>query len=344
MKWSRRTTVIWSAAGAAAVIAGAGSFALLGYSAPVSTRPAVRHPASASPGPSPTPAPPAAGPPASPFTGEPVSRLGPVLAAKIDNIAQARPQTGLTDADIVYVLPVEGGLSRFMAIFSSHFPHVIGPVRSARQDDLPLLRQFGRPAFAYSGAQPRLLRVVEHARIVDLFDGLARGYFRGTARIAPYNLYAYPRQLLAQAAAASTAHDIGFRFGPAPAGGQRRTSVSAGYPAAAFQFRWSASRARWLVWMDGRPAETTDAGQLRPATVVLQYTTVRTSPFLEEGVRPPYAVSTGSGTAVVLRGGRAYDVRWARPHAAGGTSYTLPSGQRMTFARGQVWVVLLARK
>jgi hypothetical protein len=58
----------------------------------------------------------------SPFTGEQVTRLRRVLAVKIDNIAQARPQTGLTRADIVYVLPVEGGLSRFLAIFSATPP------------------------------------------------------------------------------------------------------------------------------------------------------------------------------------------------------------------------------
>jgi Protein of unknown function (DUF3048) N-terminal domain len=86
----------------------------------------------------------------SPFTGEPVSSLNRVLALKIDNILNARPQTGLTHAEIVFVLPVEGGLSRFAAIFSSGYPRVIGPVRSAREDDLELLRQFGRPAFAYS--------------------------------------------------------------------------------------------------------------------------------------------------------------------------------------------------
>jgi Protein of unknown function (DUF3048) N-terminal domain len=67
----------------------------------------------------------------SPFTGEPVAALGRVLAVKIDNIAQARPQTGLSQADIVYVLPVEGGLTRLLAIFSSHPPPVVGPVRSA---------------------------------------------------------------------------------------------------------------------------------------------------------------------------------------------------------------------
>src|SRR5215471_3210695 len=88
----------------------------------------------------------------SPFTGEPIPSLNRTLAVKIDNIVYARPQTGLTHADIVYVLPVEGGLSRFLTVFSSHHPRVIGPVRSAREDDIQLLRQFGRPAFAFSGA------------------------------------------------------------------------------------------------------------------------------------------------------------------------------------------------
>jgi hypothetical protein len=133
------------------------------------------------------------------FTGEPVKSLGPVLAVKIDNIMNARPQTGLGQADIVYVLPVEGGLSRFCAVFSAHFPPVVGPVRSARDDDLQLLRQFGRPAFAYSGAQPQLLPVVERARIVDLYAGRVGGYHRDSRRIAPYNLYARTSQLRAEA-------------------------------------------------------------------------------------------------------------------------------------------------
>ena len=88
----------------------------------------------------------------SPFTGEPVRALKRVLAVKIDNIVTARPQTGLQSADIVYVEPVEGGLTRFMAVFSSRVPTTVGPVRSARESDLYLLPQFGRPAFAWSGA------------------------------------------------------------------------------------------------------------------------------------------------------------------------------------------------
>jgi len=280
----------------------------------------------------------------SPFTGEPVRSLNRVLAVKIDNIVNARPQTGLTHADIVYVLPVEGGLSRFLAIFSADYPRVAGPVRSAREDDLEVLRQFGRPAFAYSGATATLLPYIHRtARIVDLYSGITRGYYRDDSRVAPYNLYAHTRQLLAQARHASKARDIGFRFGPPPPGGKATRSASVSYPAASFTFTWSAAKHRWLVSIDGARAVTTDGGRLSPVTVVIQHTTVRTSRFLEYGKPPPYAESTGSGTALVLRDGKAWTTHWSRPSANGGTTYTTASGQRMTFAPGQVWVVLAYR-
>src|SRR5215472_17140206 len=278
----------------------------------------------------------------SPFAGEPVKALGPVLAVKIDNIVNARPQTGLQSADIMYVIPVEGGLTRFMAVYSSRIPPVIGPVRSAREDDLELLRQFGRPAFAWSGATPHLTPFIHRARIVDLYAGTAGGYFRDPRRVAPHNLYANPHTLLKEAPNASKAHDIGFRFGALPAGGKATASYTVKYHAATYTFHWSAEAKRWLVWMDGKPGMATEGCQHAGATVIIQYTQIKTSRFLEAGSRPPYAVSTGSGRAVVLRDGQAFDVRWSRPAADGGTTYTLMSGQRMLFAPGQVWVILAA--
>ena len=223
MKWPRRNVLIGVSAAVAAIGLAATLVAVL------------------TPGPDTPATPPPTGSRQlySPFTGEPVSALGPVLATKIDNLARARPQTGLTGADIVYVLPVEGGLSRILAVFSSRFPSVIGPVRSAREDDLELLAQFGRPAFAYSGAQPQLLPVVQKARTVDLYAGRVEGYFRDPRRVAPHNLYAHTSQLLGEAPGASKAHGIGFRFGPAPSGGRAMTSFSVSYPAARFMFRWS---------------------------------------------------------------------------------------------------------
>ena len=181
----------------------------------------------------------------SPFTGKPVSSLNRVLAVKIDNTALGRPWTGLAWADIVYVLPVEGGLSRLLAVFSSRYPLAVGPVRSAREEDLSLLRQFGRSAFAYSGATPALLPHIRRtARIVDLYAGTTRGYYHDPSRLPPYNLYAHTRRLVAQAPDASKARSIGFRFGPPPPGGRVTRSASVSYPAASFRFTWSATLRR----------------------------------------------------------------------------------------------------
>ncbi|HEV8219002.1 MAG TPA: DUF3048 domain-containing protein [Streptosporangiaceae bacterium] len=278
----------------------------------------------------------------SPFTGEPVPGPRPVLAVKIDNLVDARPQTGVSHADIVYVLHVEGGLSRLMAVFSSRFPPVVGPVRSARLQDLELLRQFGRPAFAYSGAAPSALPAINRARIVNLRDGLAHGYFRDNRRVAPHNLYAHTSALRTQASGASDAHSIGFRFGPAPGGGRPVAAESVSYSAASLRFTWSAARARWLVWMDGSRAGSTEDGQLSAATVVIQYTQVKIPPATGPHAPTPFAKSVGSGRALVLRGGKVFQARWSRPAADDGTTFRTTSGQPMTFARGPVWIVLTA--
>ncbi len=338
LPWTRAKTAV--SAASVAVVAG-------GIAAGLVLIPSAAPPAPPRPKPSvpaPTPSPPAHHQLLSPFTGEPVKSLQPTLAVKIDNIVYARPQTGINQADIVYVLPVEGGLTRFMAIFSSRFPPVIGPVRSARRDDLQLLGQFGRPAFSFSGAQGQLLPVVEKARIVDLYAGIASGYFRNYSRIAPYNLFASTKVLLSQAKKASKARNIGFRFGPPPAGGTATRSQTVTYPAARFTFTWSASSHRWLVSMDGAAARTTSGVRFAAATVVIQHTVVRTSGFLEYGVAPPYAESTGRGTATVLRDGKAYQARWSRPDWNGGTTFTTPAGKPMTFAAGQVWILLVGNR
>src|SRR3984885_7968271 len=324
---------------AAVVVAVALIAALAGSAAP--TKPRAMPPPRPTPTPSPSPTPTVHRPTqlVDPFTGEPVKTLGRVLAVKIDNIVTARPQTGLQSADLIYVIPVEGGLSRFMAVYSSHIPPVIGPVRSARQSDLDILRQFGRPAFAWSGAPPHLVPFVERAPLVDLYALKVGGYYRVGYRVAPENLYADPRTLLREAPNASKARDIGFRFGPLPAGGRVTQSMTVRYPATTFTFRWSARAGRWLVWMDGAPGGAAGGGQLGGKTVIIQYTKITTSRFEEYGGRPPYAISTGSGTAVILRNGRAFTVHWSRPNLNSGTTFTLPDGKRMLFAPGQVWVM-----
>lgn len=265
---------------------------------------------------------------------------GSVLAVKIDNASAARPQTGLNAADVVYAEQVEGGLSRLMAVYATRLPKQVGPVRSARESDLELLRQFDRPTLAFSGAQGKLMPLIDRAPLVPEPPGRASGaYVRDDARPAPHNLYLRPERLLPSAPGAA-ALTTGFHVGRAPSGGAAKTSFSVRYPAARFTFTWSGSERGWRVAMDGTAARTTDGKPLAPPTVVVQYVKIRASTFHDFlGNNTPYTETVGSGSATVLRDGRAYDVDWKRPKAEDGTTFTTKDGRTANFAEGQVWVV-----
>ncbi|MER6564364.1 DUF3048 domain-containing protein [Streptomyces sp. NPDC001027] len=277
---------------------------------------------------------------ASPGGDRPSAATAPVLAVKIDNAPAARPQTGLDAADVVYVEQVEGGLSRLMAVYATRLPKAVGPVRSARESDLELLRQFHQPVLAFSGAQGRLLPLIDRAPLDAVTPSDASGaYVRGADRAAPHNLFLRPNDLLPSAPGAA-ALTTGFRYGPAPAGGTAAASRTVRFPAARFAFTWSASRAGWLVSTDGAATRTSDGRPLAPATVVVQYVKVRASRFHDFlGNNTPYTETVGSGKAQVLRDGRAYDVNWKRGTATDGTDFTAADGTPVAFARGQVWVV-----
>ncbi|WEO94141.1 DUF3048 domain-containing protein [Streptomyces sp. FXJ1.172] len=279
--------------------------------------------------------------PAAPSSAPAVTAAGSPLAVKIDNAPAARPQTGLEAADVVYAEQVEGGLSRLMAVYATRLPAAVGPVRSARESDLELLRQFGRPALAFSGAQHKLLPLIGRAPLrVQSPDRAPRAYYRATGRPAPHNLYLRPARLLS-AAPGGAALTTGFGYGPAPSsGGIPTLSRTVRYPAARFTFTWSAARGGWLVAMDGTPAVSAGGTPLVPATVVVQYVRIRASRFHDRlGNRTPYTETVGSGEAEVLRDGRSFAASWSRPAATGGTTFKAADGSRMNFAAGPVWVV-----
>ncbi|MCF1597130.1 DUF3048 domain-containing protein [Streptomyces muensis] len=270
---------------------------------------------------------------------ESLANGGSVLAVKIDNARAARPHTGLGAADVVYVEQVEGGLSRLMAVYATKLPKVVGPVRSARESDLELLRQFNRPTLAFSGAQGKLLPLIDKAPLQAVPPGKAGdAYFRNRNRPSPHNLYLRPQRLMGSAPGGD-ALTTGFRYGAAPAGGKATNSQSVRYDLARYKFTWSKAQDRWLVSMDGKAARTTDGKRVGAGTVVVQYVKVRKSTFHDSlGKNTPYTETVGSGKARVLRDGRSYDVYWTRPKAAGGTRFTTEDGKRVNFT-GQVWVV-----
>lgn len=281
-----------------------------------------------------------------PFTGMKRGVHNPVLAVKIDNTHSAHPQAGLKKADIVYVEQVEGGVTRIMGVFSSRYPSRVGPVRSARISDLHILRQFGRPALAYSGAQGKLKPSIAKAPLYDVSPDHAGGaYARDGGRPVPYNLFASPKALLKKAPKASKAKDIGFTFGDAPDGGKKRSAYAVRYPSATFGFHWSSKAKKWLVSGDGSADMAAEGGRLAAPTIVVQWCKMTRSKYHDFlGNYTPLIHTVGKGTGVVLRDGKAYKTKWSRPSESKGTTFKTASGEPMNFHRGQVWILLAAKK
>lgn len=264
-----------------------------------------------------------------------------VLAVKIDNVDAARPQTGVASADVVYVEPVEGGLTRLVAVYGSHRPNVVGPVRSARPTDLELLAQYGRPTLAYSGAAPPLLTLLRSASVVNASPVQAPGaYYRSSSRLAPHNLYLRPAELPAVSLpglfpSAPT--------GAAPTGGPPAARHRVGYPAAIFDFQWSSGAGRWLVSMNGTPFIDTSSGQVAAATVVVQKVAVRVESSAKDssGSVTPTAQTVGHGACLVLRDGKTFQATWSRPTAQEPTTYTTSDGRGLPLSPGPVWIMLV---
>jgi hypothetical protein len=246
-------------------------------------------------------------------------------------------------ADVVYMEEVEWGLTRLMGVYSSRYPRMVGPVRSARESDLQILRQYGKVAFAYSGSNPKIVHEIDQAPLYPLSDDQgADGYSRSPDRTAPWNLFGNPDELLKGAKKATDAKDVGFTFSDAaPPGGRRAHQVTAFWPTARAQFNWSQKDGRWLLTMDGSKSMSTEGPQLGGTTLIVQSVDVHDSSLGDAyGGITPTTETVGKGSAWMFRDGRVWNITWSRPKGTEGTKWEY-KGKPVDFDPGQVWIVLL---
>ena len=110
--------------------------------------------------------------------------------AIIENSSSARPQSGISYADILYETSAEGGIPRFLALFSSSLPSTIGPIRSMRPYFLDIIREFNLP-FAHCGGSAEALTTISNDNSLISINEINQGsyFWRDSSRKAPHNLY-----------------------------------------------------------------------------------------------------------------------------------------------------------
>lgn len=128
---------------------------------------------------------------------------GPSMAVKIDNTSSGRPQVGIAAADLVFEELVEGGVTRFLAVFETSLPEEVGPVRSGRPQDADLVKPFGG-VFVFSGVGNANVREIIRATGLQLVEhDTSRGtpdaefFFRSNRKPAPWNLHIEGADLMA---------------------------------------------------------------------------------------------------------------------------------------------------
>ncbi len=196
---------------------------------------------------------------------------------KIENSVDARPQTGLDAADMVWEQVVEGGITRFVAVYHSDLPPEIGPVRSVRPMDPAIAAPLGG-LLAFSGGVQAYVTAAQDAELQALSqDSWADGFHRTATRAAPHNVYAVPQTLVDQADAAHRAAPSA-QFDHSPAG-EQPTAVAAGQPATTLElalsgvshlrWTWSAADGRWLRSEGSTPAVESDGRRIGATNVVV---------------------------------------------------------------------------
>ncbi|MDR1205711.1 MAG: DUF3048 domain-containing protein [Peptococcaceae bacterium] len=137
-----------------------------------------------------------------PVTEPRVPDLPGGLLVMIDNHPNARPQSGLDKADLVYEILAEGGITRYMALFYSEKSDMVGPVRSARYYYVQLARGMDLP-LAHAGGSQEALTMIRNIGVKDMDEiyNSEKYFWRDQSRRAPHNLYTSTDRLTEGAAA-----------------------------------------------------------------------------------------------------------------------------------------------
>jgi len=274
----------------------------------------------------------------------------PALAVKMDNLAAARPQYGLSAADIVFEEPVEGGITRFIVVFQCHSAPRIEPIRSGRIIDPEIIDQLGpHPLLGFAGGIGPAVAAIDHSSLIDV--GVDRApltaYWRDPSRYGPHNLASSTAVLYAVGQsehAAPTPPPPLFTYGPLPAGATPAASLHVAYTYSNVTWTWSPALRAWSrSYADTGPATMAEGGQVTAANVVVLRVVMYPSPYVEDptGTHENLLVLTGSGPAQVYRNGAVVSGEWVRPGLSRATELLNAQHQVITLSPGPTWVELV---
>lgn len=271
------------------------------------------------------------------------------IAVMLDNYVKARPQAGLSEADVILEALAEGEITRYMAIFQSRDPETIGPVRSARPYFIHKALEYDA-YYVHAGGSEEALGNIVRQGVADL-DALHEGkatFWRKRHKRAPHNLYTSPAALRKAAEARRYSTDWRgvpqvFSYEAELAGGMPFTQVSlqfkepgkgdsAGYTV---MFTAEPDSPRMMRSVNGKPhQDETSQMPLYAENLLIQLAKHR---VIDREGRLEVSL-IGSGTGYYCREGRYWPISWEKNSPEAPTVYRLEDGTALQMKPGMLWI------
>ncbi len=287
-------------------------------------------------------------PPVWPLTGLPAPSAGAptstrIVSVKIENSPQARPQSGLQSADVVYESITEGGITRFNALFHSTDPGEVGPVRSARLSDIDIVPQYDA-LFAFSGASGSVNSAVKRAGLQNLSQdiGVSYGYRRSSKRSAPHNLYldlAKAREEGVKRGYPAKQSIRPLQFARSVEGTPSVMSVTIPFSTAnTTKWTWDSSADSYARENNGKThSDALTDEQITAKNVVVMWALMDATAKRDVAGSTTYDIAlTGSNRASVFRNGQRFDGTWSAT-AGAPPVFKATDGTPIRLAPGNTW-------
>lgn len=273
----------------------------------------------------------------------------PAMAVKIDNYPNGRPQAGLDKADIVFEEPVEGGITRYAAVFQCQDAALIGPARSARNIDIGILGQLGNPLEAHVGGINPVIANIHASPIVDVNLGASDSLMVHPAgRVPPDADFTSTGIVYGTHQTMNTPPQPLFSYSTAlPGAGSPVSNVHIPFSGTSnVTWHWNASTNTFQRFYNGlQPDVLVDGAQNQTPNVVVQYVQIGYGPWLEndQGGLEVQAdmYPNAAGAAIIYRNGMAFQATWHRGALGTPTQFVNAFGVTIPLEPGTTWVELV---
>lgn len=264
----------------------------------------------------------------------------------MDNASQARPQTGIEEARMVYELVVAPGITRYLALFDSYQRvEEIGPIRSARLPFLEIASGHGG-VIVHCGASVNALYSIPRMP-VESYDEIYNAkelFYRTPNRRAPHNLYTGMDLIVERILSRSPDNQIRYPYsvGPVPQGGRTAEEVWVRFlwQRQDTGFVWDKESGKYYRHNAGIEELDSRGEPLTASNVIILYTQYTQVPINAQGDVKGVATTLGEGKASFYRDGMVWEGSWSREQLDRPFSFSTSWGP-MIFAPGSIWILVV---